>query len=147
MSEIRRWLVRSRTMARRRRCKSDNGLFPIGSRLLEASLEDELDALTARLRKLAAPKVKSRRQARSEPRAVPSSPLARIALAGLRARGETNAKFVTGRVFQPGSAASAPHSWVESEDKVYDSTLGEGRGIWPRELYYLVFRAQKKEAA
>ncbi|MEY2668241.1 MAG: hypothetical protein RJA59_879 [Pseudomonadota bacterium] len=75
----------------------------------------------------------------------PTSPeLATLRAQGLKLKG---ARLVHGTVLRPGTAVPVPHSWIEADDRVHDPTLGEGRRVWPRELYYLVFRATPTPAA
>lgn len=61
--------------------------------------------------------------------------------AGLRARGERDATVVRGRFRRPGTVEIVEHAWVEAGDRVHDPSFEETRKIWPRELYYLAFRA------
>ena len=70
----------------------------------------------------------------------------RLSAADLRARGDRDAALVEGLIVVPGTGTPAPHAWVESGDRVHDHTQGEFRTVWPRELYYRVFRATPRAA-
>ena len=136
---------------------------PSLARVLERALADTLQALTSRLRAAARPaptpsrarspkkatKGPQRRpQAAPQPRptrpprrqATPDAP-ASVVLATLRIAGARDARLVEGTIWRPGTAGPVPHRWVEAGDRVHDPSQGEGRRIWPRELYYLVFPA------
>ncbi len=65
----------------------------------------------------------------------------------LRARGKRSARLVSGVVQPPGAGRPRPHRWVEVDDEVHDPSLEDGRRVWPRELYSLVFRPVDREAA
>ncbi len=128
---------------------------------LASALAQELEALCARLRRAASSRtarkaappsrfVESRRTAtaprRRTPTPSPESP-ATSGLAALRASGRRTARLVRGSVVHPGAPGQTPHCWIEVDDEVHDPSLGDGRRVWPRDLYYLVFRPVPREAA
>ncbi len=69
-----------------------------------------------------------------------TSSLQRVA-AGLRASGDLDAVVIHGHFRRPGTDEAVAHSWVESGDSVHDPSFEDGRKVWPKELFYFVFRA------
>ncbi|HET8722972.1 MAG TPA: hypothetical protein VFM53_02130 [Anaeromyxobacteraceae bacterium] len=134
--------------------------FPLLSRSVAASIEahlaEELERLRRRLSAAArtqaartpAPRApaRARKPRRATCRPPPALELASGVAAALRARGVRDAELVQGLIVVPGTGAPAPHAWVESGDRVHDHTQGEFRTVWPRELYYRVFRAMPRAA-
>ena len=116
--------------------------------LLESHLADELEDLRRRLSSAARPPARTRkvRQRRACAGRAPVLALASDVAAALQARGVRDASLVEGEIVIPGTSAPAPHAWVESGDRVHDHTQGEFRKVWPRELYYRVFRATRRAA-
>lgn len=117
---------------------------------LEMQLAQELERLRRRLssaaRPPARPPPRARRPRPAVARPPPALKLASGVAAALQARGVRDAALVQGLIVVPGTSAPAPHAWVESGDRVHDPTQGEYRTVWPRELYYRVFRATPRAA-
>jgi hypothetical protein len=113
---------------------------------LEHRLARELEGLRRRLAARARPAPRPGRARRPASRPPPVLALASDVAAGLRAQGVRDASLVQGEIVVPGTSVPAPHAWVESGDRVHDHTQGEFRKVWPRELYYRVFRATRRAA-
>jgi hypothetical protein len=113
---------------------------------LEHQLARELERLRRRLAARARPSPRPGRARRRAARPAPVLALASDVAADLRAHGVRDASLVQGEIVVPGTSVAAPHAWVESGDRVHDHTQGEFRKVWPRELYYRVFRATRRAA-
>ena len=117
-----------------------------------ARIEVRLDDLVSRLK--AAPTRSPRRRRSSRTRKpiptvasvvrlpVPvSMPSLQRVVAGLRVNGDRDAVVIHGHFRRPGTGEAVAHSWVESGDSVHDPSFENGRKVWPKELFYFVFRA------